>query len=102
MTSETAKKFLHMRQPGGPEGAPWLGAARGPQWGPWLSQMQNFFGWLKPLSPQLFHTYSKVGCVLFHTSEKVFSDESPNKIILGDASPNKVLFGDSYQNILIF
>ena len=90
MTSETAKKILHMRQPGGPEGAPWL------------SHVQKIFGWLKPLSPQLFHTYSKVGCVLFHTSEKVFSDESPNKIILGDASPNKVLFGDSYQNILIF
>ena len=24
MTSETAKKILHMRQPGGPKGAPWL------------------------------------------------------------------------------
>ena len=31
MTSETTKKFLHMRQPGGPKGAPWLGAARGPR-----------------------------------------------------------------------
>ena len=29
--SETAKKNLYRRQPGGPEGAPWLGAARGPQ-----------------------------------------------------------------------
>ena len=45
MTSETAKKFLHMRQPGGPEGAPWLGAASGPRRGPLAIARAKIF-WL--------------------------------------------------------
>ena len=48
MMSETAKKILHMRQPGGPEGAPWL------------FFVQTNFGWLKPLSPQLFQVFKYV------------------------------------------
>ena len=60
--------------------------------------MQKMFGWLKPFSLKLS---------IFRPEKvtprgEVFSDESPNKIILGDASSNKVLSGDSYQNILIF
>ena len=44
MTSETAKKILHRRQPGGPEGAPWLGAARGPRRGPLaIARAKNFW-----------------------------------------------------------
>ena len=45
MMSETAKNFLHRHQPGGPEGAPWLGAARGPRRGPLAIARAKFF-WL--------------------------------------------------------